>query len=83
MAEQLDDSFSLRPRGCQDGQYPWDEWLNGKPWLLTKDEDFSVEPESFRTTASAAGRRKGFHMRIHKVSETQLIIQAFPQTGTS
>lgn len=30
-------------------KYPWDEWFNGRTWLLIQGEDFDRDPEEFRT----------------------------------
>lgn len=29
-------------------KYPWDEWFNGKTWLLIKGEDFDSDTDVFR-----------------------------------
>jgi len=29
------------------GKYPWDEWLNGAIWVVTKGEDFDCQTDSF------------------------------------
>lgn len=59
MARVLD-SFPDRtePRGL----YPWDEWLDGKPWHLHRGEgrDYLKPTQSFRSAAQQAARvRKG------------------------
>ena len=30
-------------------KYPWEKWLDGRVWKLTKGEDFDSDPKMFRT----------------------------------
>jgi hypothetical protein len=39
--------------------YPWDEWLDGRIWKLTRGEDFRPEPRYFGNMAQASGARRG------------------------
>jgi hypothetical protein len=46
MAEVLDED--LPPRRGRRPEYPWDEWLDGRTWLLKAGEDFAVPATSMR-----------------------------------
>ena len=63
MAKQVD---QIPDRGIVGSQYPWDEWLNGKCWLLEPDQDFFCKPRSMeqQIRAAAAERGKKTHVRV-------------------
>lgn len=47
-------------------KYPWDEWLNGEVWELTRAEDFpSVDCFALASTAYQAAVRYGGKVRVH------------------
>lgn len=74
MAEQLEEWPGLTTRA----KYPWNDWLNGKPWLLTKAEDFpNTTIAAFRATVSNKAKERGGKARTQAKGETQLIIQFY------
>jgi hypothetical protein len=62
VAEQLK-TFPGGPR------YDWDRWLNGKPWLLRKGEDYEIDTESMRAAASRAAKERGKKVRTHVATD--------------
>lgn len=39
--------------------YPWDQWLDGRTWQLTRGVDFACTCASLRTLAHRAAARRG------------------------
>lgn len=76
MAKQLKTfDFPTKPGGRQE-QYPWDNWLNGEIWELTRDEDFTITPENFAKTAYTAARRRDLKVRTDS-NQNVLVLQAY------
>tara|TARA_R100001230_G_C5544659_1_gene74241 strand:- start:84 stop:563 length:480 start_codon:yes stop_codon:yes gene_type:complete len=60
--------------------YPWDQWLDGQPWMLTIGEDYKTTTRQFRGAAEAAARRKGLWIR-GAVQQNGIVIQAYTKEG--
>ena len=60
------------------GKYPWNEWLDGRSWKLTKGEDFHIQPESFRATISVTAKRRGLKVRT-KAFDGGMFVQAYKE----
>lgn len=60
---------------ARDAIYPWDEWGNGKRWLLEQGEDFTVAIGSFRAAAYQAARFRGKKCKSKLHSDTEIEIQ--------
>ena len=75
MAEQLDSFDFTEPRYV--GLYPWDDWLNGKPWRLIPGKDFRVKDASFQTNAGMVAKRRGGHIRSQTIAGGVIVIQFF------
>lgn len=76
MAQKLDEF----PGGPGKSKYPWHEWLDGSPWLLTHGEDYFTNTASFRATASRAAREEGKQLRTRLVKDKgqdAIVIQAY------
>lgn len=58
------------------GKYPWDEWLNGESWRLTRGVDFQVSLQALRAAASQAAKRQGCRVTTRKVNDTTLVLRA-------
>ena len=54
--------------------YPWDEWGDGRRWMLTEGEDFQVDRKSFRAAAYQAARFRGkvCKSRLHGDTDIEL-----------
>jgi len=59
-------------------QYPWNQWLDGQVWLLTRGQDFSEEMDlrNFQSQATNKGRERGLKVRTAKQSRDTIAIQA-------
>lgn len=74
MAKKLDGYVFA---GCRNQQYPWNEWLNGNIWQLTKDVDFKSKCECFRTNAYGVAKLRGLKVRTQIVGTDIIIIQSY------
>lgn len=63
MAEILDQDLPARPRG----QYPWDEWLDGRTRLLVAGEDFTVSAVTMRTMCYVQAYKRGLKVTTELV----------------
>ena len=50
-------------------KYPWDEWLDGSPWLLRKGEDYLTNTDSFRAVANKAARDRARKLKTRTVKD--------------
>ena len=73
MAKQLD-SFEFTNR--KKGIYPWDKWLNGKPWEMVKGIDYKCGDQGFMAAAATAARNRDLKIRTQRV-DGGVVIQAF------
>lgn len=55
---------------------PWEEWLDGNIWQLTKGEDFDRSVESIRSGAFVKAKAMGLKVRT-SVKENTIVIQAY------
>ena len=44
--------------------FPWDEWLNGHTWVLTRGEDFHSRPEYMMERVRSYANRAGFDVEV-------------------
>lgn len=72
MAEMLND-YKWGRKG--NAKYPWDLWLDGNVWKLTKGTDFNCAVESMRLGAVAKAKRIGMRLNVES-GEDYVIIQA-------
>ena len=84
MAKTLSE-FPSDHTGGRPESYPWDQWLDGQPWLLTNGEDYKTTTKQFRGAAEAAARRKGLWIRGQVQKKSGLVygivIQAYEKEG--
>jgi hypothetical protein len=43
--------------------YPWDEWLDGRVWQLTRGEDYKSKTSTFMANARLQAKRRGGTLR--------------------
>lgn len=55
------------------GIYPWDEWLDGRIWKLTKGVDFQCKLDSFRMACVYAAANRGVKLRLQRRGEVVTI----------
>lgn len=74
MAEKLQE-FDFKARAGRPDKYPWDEWLDGSVWKLTKADDFpGVKAETMRTAAQAAAQKRDLKVRTSVQDEGEAVI---------
>jgi hypothetical protein len=44
--------------------YPWDEWMDGSAWRITRSVDFEITPKSMATTLYAHAARQGRSVKV-------------------
>jgi hypothetical protein len=77
------DTFPETRRVKQPDKYPWDEWLDGSIYELTKGTDYSIKTVSIRSNAQAKAKERGGRLRYAMPSPDVLVIQFIPNhTGT-
>ena len=63
-------------------KYPWDEWLNAQPWVLTPDVDFTAKVGTFQQNARHQAQRRGGVVRFRTLRSTdgpdRLVMQFQP-----
>lgn len=65
--------------GAADQAHPWDEWLDGRPWLLEHGADYKATSNSFRATINAAAKRRGGKVRTRQV-DGGIVIQFYAES---
>lgn len=79
MAKRLEDGFKFESRRGV-AKYPWDEWLDGSVWELSRDEDYPgvKDATNFITTVKAAAKREGKRVRSATLDGgKRVVIQSF------
>lgn len=76
MAEVLDDYQWERKRNSK---YPWEIWLDGRVWKLTKGVDFDCSVNSMRLAAFSKAKRDGTTLNIVMDGEC-VVLQAVKHT---
>lgn len=61
--------------------YPWDEWLDGRPWELVPGEDFKCTPASFRMLAALNAKHRGLKL-VSRTLARKFYIQAIKREPT-
>lgn len=57
--------------------YPYDQWLNGEIWILTRGEDFKPTPNSFSGTIRSAALRRNGRCHTKVMDEKRIQVQGY------
>lgn len=57
-------------------RYPWDKWLDGQIWELSRGDDFKIGAEQMRRNVYGAAWSRGLRVRTTR-DQGNLILQAF------
>ena len=57
-------------------RYPWQEWLDGKPRVLTQGEDFTVSLVAMQRHFVRMARERGLQGYTRVISPTEIAVQA-------
>lgn len=60
-------------------RYPWEEWLNGSIWSITRGEDFATSPTSMRTMIYTRAAHAGLTAEVHMIDENTLEFTTRPR----
>ena len=73
-----EDIFNKIPHGNVE-KYPYDEWMDGKPRVCVRGEDFDddVVPRNFLTAVRKGLRKRGYGMRGSVLSDDEAALQAY------
>lgn len=55
--------------GPERRRYPWADWTDGTPWMVTPGEDFDTDLDQFRNRLYTIAKRKDLRVRTAKVTE--------------
>lgn len=53
-------------RGGNTNKYPWEQWTDGRVWVVTRGEDFTAAIGSFAMSCYQRAHRDGRRVRIRK-----------------
>lgn len=70
MATQLD-TFPGPGGAGRPRRYPWDEWTNGRPWRITRGEDYTIATENMRTNLHMRATSIGRKVQTRRVTDDQ------------
>jgi len=57
-------------------RYPWQEWLDGKPRILTLGEDFTVSLVAMQRHFVRTAKERGLQGHTRIISPTEIAVQA-------
>jgi hypothetical protein len=70
------------PSAPGQGQYNWDELLDGSPWELVAGQDFRGKATTFATNARTQALKRGGRARVRHFSgenPQRLVVQFLPR----
>ena len=80
MATQLDEfDFSRTGRA----KYPWNDWMNGRPWKVGKSDFPNSTAEGFRSTLTNKATAAGRTVKTQRVEEDGEVFIVFQFKTTS
>jgi hypothetical protein len=62
--------FDFPERHAANSRYPWDQWLDGQIWQITRGEDFDISTESMRVRLYPAAKARGGSIRTNVKGST-------------
>lgn len=74
------DSFTNKPR--TQGKYPWNEWVDGSIWRITRGVDFTARMSSMRSHLYGEAYRRGMRVGISEISDDVFEFQFTPKAST-
>jgi hypothetical protein len=57
-------------------RYPWQEWLDGKPRILARGEDFTVSLVAMQRHFVRTAKERGLQGHTRIISPTEIAVQA-------
>jgi hypothetical protein len=65
MAKPLDEWPTLE----REQRFPWSEWLDGRPWQLTRGEDYDSRAKTIIANARSQAKKRGGTVRTRTLNE--------------
>jgi hypothetical protein len=62
-------------------QYPWDDWTDGRVWLLRDNADFTCMPKSIRSQVAKIASKRGLQL-ASRLLDGGVLVQAYPAGST-
>jgi hypothetical protein len=62
-------------------RYPWQDWLDGKPRVLTQGEDFTVSLVAMQRHFVRTAKERGLQGHTRIISPTEIAVQAVARDG--
>jgi hypothetical protein len=62
-------------------RYPWQDWLDGKPRVLTQGEDFTVSLVAMQRHFVRTAKERGLQGHTRIISPTEIAVQAVTRDG--
>src|SRR4249920_2363245 len=62
-------------------RYPWQDWLDGKPRVLTQGEDFTVSLVAMQRHFARTAKERGLQGYTRIISPTEIAVQAVARDG--
>lgn len=73
MARVVDETLHVRRKG----RYDWENWLDGRTWLLTEGEDYDKK-SNVVAVAHSAGRARNVQV-VTRSTADGVLLRAFPR----
>ena len=59
-------------------KYPWEQWLDGETWRVTRDADFDCKVASMRKAVFLAAQRRGLKVQT-QIEGDSLVFRTIPK----
>ncbi len=77
MAERLE-NYEFANKAGRPLKYPWDEWLDGSVWRITRGADFDAKPSSVRSGVYRSAQQRGLRTES-RIEGDSVIFRATPK----
>lgn len=54
--------------------FPWEQWLDGRTWILKQGEDFHLNPKQMRQAIYKAANKYGVKVQVH-INDNKVTIE--------
>jgi hypothetical protein len=73
MAERISD---IEPHRGRPAIYPWEEWLDGSSWRITRGADFDISPVSMAAIIRQRAERAGLTATCRREGDDAIVFKA-------
>jgi len=75
MAQKVSNPESIKFGNGSNAKYDWNSWFDGNVWILTRNEDFETECDTFQTTVLIRARKRGIKVLTKKLAGNKIAIR--------